>query len=236
MKKTVIQIENLRFRYNESKDDVLQIDELKVYEGEHLFIQGASGSGKTSLLNLITGINKPYQGSVKVLEHSLGDMSVIKSDQFRVDFLGIIFQQFNLLPYLPVLDNVELPCWFSKRRKQLAGDSSAEISKTAKRLLNELSLPEQSFSKPVNKLSVGQQQRIAVARALIGQPKIIIADEPTSSLDTDNRKRFLELLFLEADKQNSTVVFVSHDPHIAQYFSRVIDLSQINQVVSQRKQ
>jgi putative ABC transport system ATP-binding protein len=84
------------------------------------------------------------------------------------------------------------------------------------------------FNQPANTLSVGQQQRIAVARALIGQPKIIIADEPTSSLDTDNRERFLELLFLEADKQKSTVVFVSHDSYIAPYFSRVIDLSQIN--------
>ena len=229
MKRPVIQINNIHFRYNDNADDILQIDDLQVREGEHSFIQGASGSGKTSLLNLITGINRPYIGSVQVLDHSLQELSAMQCDQFRVDFLGIIFQQFNLLPYLSVLDNVKLPCWFSKRRHRLAGSSANELKQTAKRLLIELSLSETLFNQPANRLSVGQQQRVAVARALIGQPKIIIADEPTSSLDTDNRKRFLELLFLEADEQKSTVVFVSHDPHIARYFSRVIDLSKINQ-------
>ncbi len=228
MKNPVIKINNIHFRYNKMADDVLHIADLQVYEGEHLFIQGASGSGKTSLLNLITGINQPYKGSVQVLGQSLQNLSSMQCDQFRVDFLGIIFQQFNLLPFLSVLENVQLPCWFSAKRRRLAGNSSSELKQTAMRLLTELSLSETLFSQPANTLSVGQQQRIAVARALIGQPKIIIADEPTSSLDTDNRERFLELLFLEADKQKSTVVFVSHDSYIAPYFSRVIDLSKIN--------
>jgi putative ABC transport system ATP-binding protein len=229
MKNPVIKINDIHFRYNnKAANDVLHIADLQVYEGEHLFIQGASGSGKTSLLNLITGINQPYKGSVQVLGQSLQNLSSMQCDQFRVDFLGIIFQQFNLLPFLSVLENVQLPCWFSAKRRRLAGNSSSELKQTAMRLLTELSLSDTLFNQPANTLSVGQQQRIAVARALIGQPKIIIADEPTSSLDTDNRERFLELLFLEADKQKSTVVFVSHDSYIAPYFSRVIDLSQIN--------
>jgi len=228
MKKPVIQINKMHFRYDDNVDDVLQINDLQVYDGEHLFIQGASGSGKTSLLNLIAGINRPYMGSVQVLGHSLQELSAMQCDQFRVDLLGIVFQQFNLLPYLSVLDNVKLPCWFSKRRHLLAGGSANELKQAAQSLLMELSLAETLYNQLANRLSVGQQQRVAVARALIGQPKIIIADEPTSSLDVENRERFLELLFLEADKQKSTVVFVSHDSHIAQYFPRVIDLSKLN--------
>jgi putative ABC transport system ATP-binding protein len=139
--------------------------------------------------------------------------------------LGVIFQQFNLLPYLSLLENVQLPCGFSQRKRLNAGD----VTDTAVRLLQHLSIPETLLHQPVAKLSVGQQQRTAVARALIGNPEIVIADEPTSALDSDNRSRFLELLFREADEQGSTLIFVSHDQHIAAHFERIIDLRQINQ-------
>jgi putative ABC transport system ATP-binding protein len=226
--KHVVQLSDVRFRYNEQDEDVLNIADLQVYQGKHLFIQGASGSGKTTLLNMITGISQPYSGKVEVLGKSLQNLSRLQSDQFRVDYLGIIFQQFNLLPYLSLLENVQLPCWFSSQRRQLAGD----VKRSASDLLKQLQIKESLFEKPANALSVGQQQRVAVARALIGKPAIIIADEPTSALDTDNRKRFVDLLFSQADKQNSTLIFVSHDTYIAQYFSRVIDLSEINQVIN----
>ncbi len=228
MNKPVIHLSNIRFRYSTQAKDILNIENLQVYEGKHLFIQGSSGSGKTTLLNIITGINQASSGDVKILGKSLQKMSVIQRDQFRVDELGVIFQQFNLLPYLSLLENVQLPCWFSKQRKHLAGNTS----QMAKRLLNELDIPENLFNKAVNTLSTGQQQRVAMARALIGQPKIIIADEPTSALDSNNRKRFLDLLFLEADKQGSTVVFVSHDSYMAQYFPHKIELSEINRINS----
>lgn len=224
MNTPVIQLSDVRFRYAKQEQDILNIPDLQVYQGEHLFIQGKSGSGKTTLLNLIMGINSPYSGNVQVLDNSLQNLSSMQRDQFRVDYLGVIFQQFNLLPYLSLLENVELPCWFSKQRRRLAGN----VKQAAVRLLDELQISQQLFHKAVNTLSVGQQQRVAVARALIGQPKIIIADEPTSALDADNRQRFLELLFLEADKQASTLVFVSHDAYLAQNFSRVIELSDIN--------
>lgn len=224
MNTPVIQLSDVRFRYAKQEQDILNIPDLQIYQGEHLFIQGKSGSGKTTLLNLIMGINSPYSGNVQILDNSLQNLSSMQRDQFRVDYLGVIFQQFNLLPYLSLLENVELPCWFSKQRRRLAGN----VKQAAMRLLDELQISQQLFHKTVNTLSVGQQQRVAVARALIGQPKIIIADEPTSALDTDNRQRFLELLFLEADKQASTLVFVSHDTYIAQNFSRVIELSDIN--------
>jgi putative ABC transport system ATP-binding protein len=224
MNTPVIQLSDVRFRYAKQEQDILNILDLQVYQGEHLFIQGKSGSGKTTLLNLIMGINNPYSGNVQILDNSLQNLSSMQRDQFRVDYLGVIFQQFNLLPYLSLLENVQLPCWFSKQRRRLAGN----VKQTAVRLLDELQISQQFFHKTVNTLSVGQQQRVAVARALIGQPKIIIADEPTSALDADNRQRFLELLFLEADKQASTLVFVSHDAYLAQNFSRIIELSDIN--------
>lgn len=227
MKNTVIQLSDVHFRYPDQDRDLLNIADFKIYQGEHLLIHGASGSGKTTLLNIITGISQACSGKVQVLDKSLQNLSNIQRDQFRVDYLGIIFQQFNLLPYLSLLENVQLPCWFSAKRQRLVTNTK----QTAERLLEELSLSSTLFDKPVNTLSTGQQQRVAVARALIGQPKIIIADEPTSSLDADNRQRFLQLLFQQADKQQSTVVFVSHDTSIAKYFSRVIELSEINQAV-----
>ncbi|KHD05300.1 methionine ABC transporter ATP-binding protein [Candidatus Thiomargarita nelsonii] len=222
MNPNVIKLHNLRFRWPGQAEDILHIPDMQIHQGEHLFIQGSSGSGKTTLLNIISGINCPNAGTVQVLDTALANLSTIQRDQFRVDHLGVIFQQFNLLPYLSLLENVQLPCWFSHKRKAQAGDEAAL------RLLDELQIPKHLVNKPVNALSVGQQQRVAVARALIGRPEIIIADEPTSALDTNNRNRFLELLFSEANQQGSTLVFVSHDPHIAQKFSRVIELSDIN--------
>lgn len=230
MNKPVIHLRDIHFYYSKQDRDILNITDLQVNKGEHLFIQGPSGSGKTTLLNIITGINQAYSGDVQILDNALQKMSIIQRDQFRADNLGVIFQQFNLLPYLSLLENVQLPCWFSQQRYNLAGNSK----QTAIRLLNELNIPSKFFNKSVNTLSVGQQQRVAMARALIGQPKLIIADEPTSALDSNNRKRFLDLLFLEADKQGSTIIFVSHDSYMAQYFPHKIELSEINNINSNR--
>jgi putative ABC transport system ATP-binding protein len=221
----VIELTEVRFSWSEQEQELLCIPEIIVERGEHLLIQGASGSGKTTLLNLLAGINTPDSGSVKVLGTSLETLSNRQRDQFRADHLGVIFQQFNLLPYLSLLENVQLPCWFSSRKRGNAGD----IEQTSLRLLQHLLIPQAMAHRPVGKLSVGQQQRVAVARALIGRPEIVIADEPTSALDTNNRERFLELLFHEVDQQESTLVFVSHDPYIAGLFDRVIDLPEINQ-------
>lgn len=228
MTEPIINLQNVRFRWPEQEEDMLYIPELMVKKGEHLFIQGPSGSGKTTLLNLLTGINLANSGSVIVLGTPLERLSTIQRDQFRADHLGVIFQQFNLLPYLSLLENVQLPCGFSKRKKVNAGN----MHETALRLLTHLSIPASLLNKPVSKLSVGQQQRTAVARALIGSPEIVIADEPTSALDSDNRDRFLELLFQETEEQGSTLIFVSHDQHIAKQFNQVIDLTELNQTGS----
>jgi putative ABC transport system ATP-binding protein len=225
MAEPIIILDNVRFRWPEQEDDLLLIPEMVVRTGEHLFIQGPSGSGKTTLLNLMTGINLPSAGSVTVLGTALQTLSNQERDQFRADHLGVIFQQFNLLPYLSLLENVQLPCGFSSRKKRNADN----MTETAFRLLEHLSISRSLLDKPVSKLSVGQQQRTAVARALIGSPEIVIADEPTSALDSDNRDRFLDLLFREADQQGSTLIFVSHDRQIAAHFERVLDLAEINQ-------
>ncbi|HMT92902.1 ABC transporter ATP-binding protein [uncultured Thiothrix sp.] len=220
----VIELHDLRFCWPNQASNTLSLDELIVMQGEHLFIRGASGSGKTTLLNLLAGILTPNRGQLQVLEQGLTQLSPAARDRFRADHLGIIFQQFNLLPYLSVLDNVTLPCEFSKRRREQVGDVSA----TAIRLLEHLGLSTPMNTRAVTALSVGQQQRVAVARALIGKPELIIADEPTSALDTDTRDHFLKLLFSEAEAQGSTIIFVSHDPQIAHYFPRSLDLQQVN--------
>ena len=225
MAELIIELQNLCFSWPGQARDLLRIPQMTVAKGEHLFIQGESGSGKTTLLDLLTGINIPNSGSVKVLGTPLETLNNRQRDQFRADHLGVIFQQFNLLPYLSLLENVLLPCWFSARKKENAGNTA----ETARRLLEDLNIPAALVDKPVAKLSVGQQQRVAVARALIGNPEIILADEPTSALDTSNRTRFLELLFREAEQQGSTLVFVSHDQHIARQFCRVVELAEINE-------
>ena len=221
---SIIDIQDVRFRWHGQDEDLLYIPKLVINRGEHLFIQGPSGSGKTTLLNLLTGINLPTNGAITVLATPLADLSNSRRDQFRADHLGVIFQQFNLLPYLSLLENVQLPCGFSRQKQAKAGD----VDVSSRRLLAHLGLAESLLNQPVSKLSIGQQQRAAMARALIGSPEIVIADEPTSALDSGNRDRFIELLFRETDEQGSTLVFVSHDEHIARQFKRVVNLDQIN--------
>jgi len=221
----IINLKDVVFRWPTQVEPTLSIASMQIEKGEHVFLHGPSGSGKTTLLNLLTGINTPQSGQLEILGSDIAKLSESKRDRFRADHLGVIFQQFNLLPYLSVLENVLLSCDFSKKRLQKAGNAN----ETAKQLLLDMEISEAQMHSEVSSLSMGQQQRVAVARALIGQPEIIIADEPTSALDTDNRDRFLELLFSEADKYGSTLLFVSHDSHIQQRFNRTISLADINQ-------
>ena len=221
---TVIQLTDVRFRWPKQEVDQLIIPHLTVNKGEHLFIKGASGSGKTTLLNLLAGIILPQSGSIEILGKTLAQLNARQRDQFRADHLGIIFQQFNLLPYLSILDNVQLPCAFSKRRQSMEPDSLA----AARELLLQLGIDEKLMQKSVDKLSVGQQQRTAVARALLGSPEVIIADEPTSALDSENQGRFLDLLFSQTEQRNGTIIFVSHDERLAKNFPQMLDLNEIN--------
>jgi len=202
---------------------------LQLLRGERVFVQGPSGSGKSTLLSVIAGVVTPQKGSIRVAGIPIGALGGSARDRFRADHIGFIYQLFNLIPYLSVVENVTLPCRFSSRRRTRALDRSPTVEAEALRLLGELGMGgETVIGKPATELSVGQQQRVAAARALIGAPEIILADEPTSSLDADHREAFLELLFKECDQTDTTLVFVSHDSTLGKNFGRTIRLAEVN--------
>lgn len=227
MSDAAIALADVQFRWRPQGPLVLDIPALTVARGERLFLRGPSGSGKSTLLSLLGGVSVPQQGRVDVLGQPLHALRGAARDRFRADHIGYIFQMFNLVPYLSVVDNVLLPCRFSRGRAQRAaarGDAHAE----ARRLLAHLGLNGDLLSRAVTELSVGQQQRVAVARALLGGPELIIADEPTSALDADHRSAFVALLLGECDALGSTLVFVSHDRALEPLFHRALCLSEIN--------
>jgi putative ABC transport system ATP-binding protein len=209
---------------------VLELPALVVSEGERVFLRGPSGSGKSTLLGLIGGVLAPAAGSVQLFGQDLGALSAAARDHFRADRLGFIFQWFNLVPYLSVLDNVLLTTQFSRQRRERAGP---DPSKEARRLLSTLGLTDPALlARPVTTLSIGQQQRVAAARALLGRPRLIIADEPTSALDHDARTAFLALLMHEVAAAGATLLFVSHDTSLAPLFDRTLSLAAINQAAA----
>lgn len=217
-------LDNVVFRWPGRQRDILDIPLFSARPGEQVFISGPSGSGKSTLLGLIAGIISPSSGSVRVNGVRLNGLGGARRDIFRGDHIGFIFQQFNLIPYLSILENVLIPCRFSTLRRKRAGNPEAE----AKVLLERLGLLPTLWDRPVHKLSVGQQQRVASARALIGRPSLLIADEPTSSLDADRRKAFLRLLLDECREAGTALLFVSHDQSLAEDFATVVRLPELN--------
>ena len=219
-----IEVRGLRFRYG-SGPWVLDIPELTLERGTRAFLFGPSGSGKTTLLGVLAGVLKAREGEVKLLGRDLTSLSGAQRDAFRAEHIGYVFQMFNLIPYLSVLDNIALPARMNAaRRARLDGTG---VKETAALLADHLHIGD-LLTKRVTELSVGQQQRVAACRALIGAPEIIVADEPTSSLDFDRREAFLELLFAECERAGATLVFVSHDRTLESMFSRRISLPDIN--------
>ncbi|MCB0368968.1 MAG: ABC transporter ATP-binding protein [Bdellovibrionales bacterium] len=223
---TPIEIKNLIFTYNsKNSDPVLNISELIIQSGEKIFLHGPSGSGKSTLLELLAGVITPSSGKISLLEKDITLMSPQQRDAFRADHIGYIFQSFNLIPYLSTLENITLPLYLSSlKRKKI--NSQDEMSAT-QHLLEELGIKDFA-NKKVSELSVGQQQRVAVARALMGEPEIILADEPTSALDYDHREKFIKLLFQVANRHKTTIIFVSHDQTLKNIFDRSISLDEIN--------
>jgi len=218
-----IEIQRLKFGYTRA-DDVIDIDELSVSSGERIFLHGPSGCGKTTLLGLLSGILASPPGSIKILDHDLGAMTPAERDRFRGDHFGYVFQMFNLLPYLNVLDNITLPLRFSRSRLSKASGTPESEALHLAQALGIANL----LDRQVPELSVGQQQRVAAARALIGKPEILICDEPTSALDHLHRDRFLDLLIDVAGTAKTTLIFVSHDQSLARRFERSIDLATLN--------
>ncbi|WP_339461046.1 ABC transporter ATP-binding protein [Pseudomonas sp. EA_105y_Pfl2_R69] len=228
MSSALIQLSNLGFAWP-GQPELLDIEAFTLQRGESLFLKGPSGSGKTTLLGLLGGVQKPNRGSIQLLDQDLSQLSASARDRFRVDHTGYIFQQFNLLPFLSVRENVELPCHFSKLRANRAVQRHGSVDNAAAALLAHLGLDETSLlERRAGDLSIGQQQRVAAARALIGQPELVIADEPTSALDADAREAFLELLFAECREAGSSLLFVSHDQSLARLFDRSLSLAELN--------
>ncbi len=225
----ILSLREVRFRWPSQGHDVLHLPELQLSAGTHAFLEGPSGSGKSTLLSLIGGILLPHSGSLQVLGQDLAALSASQRDAFRVAHLGFLFQLFNLLPYLSLTENVVLPLRFSRERAARVGAAST-WEPEAERLLRSLGLEEPLLQqRPVIELSVGQQQRVAAARALIGRPELIIADEPTSALDASARDGFLELLFQECEASGSTLVLVSHDASLGARFEQRWNLVELNQ-------
>ncbi|MGI3163234.1 ABC transporter ATP-binding protein [Pseudooceanicola sp. 200-1SW] len=202
----------------------LRVPAFDLARGERLFLLGESGSGKSTLLSLICGINLAHQGRVEVGGTDLSALSAPARDRFRAEHIGVIFQMFNLLPYATPLENVLLPLSFARARRRQLADPRAE----ALRLTTALGLDEALVTQArAAELSIGQQQRVAAARALIGAPSLIIADEPTSALDAARQGAFLDLLMTQAEAAGASLLMVSHDARLADRFDRVLDLAQI---------
>jgi len=226
-----VDISQLRYGWRDELDTVLAIAQLRIERGERVFIEGPSGSGKSTLLSLIAGVVTPQRGKILVNGVRLNALKGAERDRFRADHIGFIYQMFNLIPYLSVIENVTLPCRFSALRRQRAASCASDDKGAALKLLAQLGMKEAAtVDKPLTQLSVGQQQRVAAARALIGKPELIIADEPTSSLDADHREAFIRLLFDECRRQETTLIFVSHDKSLEALFHRTVRLSDINAV------
>ncbi|MBS0425990.1 MAG: ABC transporter ATP-binding protein [Proteobacteria bacterium] len=222
MTSVVLQAEDLRFAWPGAAAPCIDIERFEVRAGEAVFLHGPSGCGKSTLLSLLAGVLVADSGRVCLLGHDWAAMSGSARDRCRVAHVGYIFQQFNLLPYLSVMDNVLLPCRFSARRRAQGSRAQAEA------LLTRMGLPAELWQRTALQLSVGQQQRVAAARALIGRPEVVIADEPTSALDEDRREAFLDVLLAACEANGSALVFVSHDRRIADRFARHVLLPEIN--------
>lgn len=224
---SILSLEGVRYRWAGRASFGLDIPDFQLTKSESVLLLGESGSGKSTLLSLICGTITADAGVVRVAGTDIATLSAGARDRFRAEHIGLIFQQFNLLPYASVLDNILLPLRFAPLR-------SARVSSpgdTACALCLDLGLPEDALAAQAGTLSVGQQQRVAAARALIGAPPLIVADEPTSALDAATQATFLKLLFAQARAHGSTLLMVSHDARLGAHFDRVVQMNDITQAM-----
>lgn len=217
----VLELSGLRHRWLKRGPDVLHIEKLMLAAGRSLFVQGPSGCGKSTLLLLCAGVIVARAGQVRLHGADWASMSEAQRDAWRGEHVGLIFQQFNLLPWMGALENVVLGGHFcAGRRARCEGGLQAE----AQVMLARMGLAPDLWSRPARALSVGQQQRVAAARALIGRPALVLADEPTSALDEETRDSFMAVLRSQCRDSGAALIFVSHDPHLSAGFDECLNL------------
>jgi len=213
----VVSLQNLIFHYGSADAPILDIPQWSVQSAEQVFLHGPSGAGKSTLLNLLAGILLPNSGSIEIFDKKINAMSGSQRDKWRARHIGVVFQQFNLIPYQNAVNNIKLAAEFAGKANN--------ATERAHQLLEALGIESHLFDQPSARLSIGQQQRVAIARAMINQPELLIVDEPTSALDSKNRDAFMALLL----EQETALVFVSHDLGLASAFARTDSLTDINQ-------
>jgi putative ABC transport system ATP-binding protein len=218
-----ISLSHLGYSYPGDQSPVLNIPAWRVERNEYVFLQGESGSGKSTLLSLLAGLSVPTQGSLQILGDDIAKLSTRQRDRFRAANLGVVFQQFNLIPYLSALDNILLAARFGSA-------TTAGARQRATTLLERMNLQSALHHRPASQMSIGQQQRVAIVRALINTPSLLLVDEPTSALDHANRDAFLALLFDVLSDQECAMVFVSHDPALGASFDTQVKISELNHV------
>ena len=217
-----VHLSDVGFVFEQGEERVLDIPSWEIARSERVFLQGESGSGKSTLLSLLSGMFVPSSGQVSVLGTAVSSLSTRERDRFRAGNIGFVFQQFNLIPYLSVLDNILLAARFAET-------TGVSARARAEELLIKVNLGVELHDRPAGQLSIGQQQRVAIVRALINSPELLLVDEPTSALDHRNRDSFLELLTEILSESGCAMVFVSHDPEIGKYFDSKLTMHDLNQ-------
>lgn len=218
---SAISLNHVIYRYPESTTPILHIRHWEVGYGEHVFIHGRSGSGKSTLLNVLAGVLTPSEGDIQILGQSLNALRARQRDAFRAKNIGMVFQQFNLVPYLSVLENIQLASYFAETTEEY-------VKQRYESLFSGLRLEPALLNQRADRLSVGQQQRVAIARALINNPRLLIVDEPTSALDSEAKSGFMTMLMQLVNENQTTLIFVSHDETLIPFLSKKISMSDLN--------
>ena len=222
----ILQIRDLHFQYPAS-DFKIEISDIKITQGSKIAISGKSGSGKTTLIHLISGILKPQSGEILFFDKSITDMNDKEIRKHRISNIGFIFQEFELLEYLNVMDNLILPY---KINKSLVLD--AEIKDKAKEIANRIGIGNKLDQHP-KQLSGGERQRLAIARALITSPPLIIADEPTGNLDEKTSNIVMDEITDQVSYTNSTLIMISHNNELISSFDETIDIQESPNIITQ---
>ena len=225
MTNNLISIKNLKYKIGQNINFSLNIKNFKLNKSDSILIYGESGLGKSTFLNLLSGTISPQKGNIDILGTNISNTSSSIKDKIRGDHFGIVFQTFNLLPYVSVKNNILLGKAYSSIKQSKSNND--EI----KELMDKLSLNyEDLINRKAYELSIGQQQRVAVARALIRKPEIILADEPTSALDKSNQKEFINLLFKSIDENEQGLIMVSHEHKLSNKFRKVKNITDICEI------